>query len=424
MALQDYRLDCSGCTRCSVCKWVPFYELKRVETSCICPAVKKYGFHAYSGGGKLNVALSVMEEHAPMSPAVADIAYKCNLCGGCDYTAKLIRKDYEVAEVIEELRFACVEAGQTIPAHQALIAGMTGEGNCAGKAAADRIDWAGVVPAKRVSEGGQGEVFFYAGCYAAFDAVVAERAGAVLDLLVKAGIDVVVAGGDERCSGSEALQLGYAKEGKQAAEALLEQVRKSGAKTIVTPSAHSFAAFRYYYPRHGLDLGDVEVLHLTELLDQLVADGNIVLSTPVPLTVTYHDPCNLGRRAEPFIPLWTGNKKDRPLSRMRTGEKGVYEPPRRLLEAIPGVALVEMDRIRGYAWCCGGGAGVPEAFPELTRLAASERIKEAGFTEADALVSACPRCESVLAEAARVAGTDIEVLDVVDLVLRSVGDAR
>jgi heterodisulfide reductase subunit D len=93
MALLDYRLDCARCSRCSACKWVPFYQLKRVETRYICPAITKYGFHAYSGGGKLNVALSVMEEHAPMSRSVADVAYKCNLCGACDYTAKIFRKD-------------------------------------------------------------------------------------------------------------------------------------------------------------------------------------------------------------------------------------------------------------------------------------------------------------------------------------------
>ena len=423
MALQDYRLDCAGCTRCSVCKWVPFYQLKRVESRYICPAVTKYGFHAYSGGGKLNVALSLIEDHAEMSPAVADVAYKCNLCGACDYTAKIYRKDYEVAEVIEELRFACVEADQTLPEHVALIAGMKKEGNCVGKTAAERLDWTAGVPVKKLAEGGRGEVLFYAGCDSAFDQDVADRTKAVLALLVGAGVDVVVAGVKERCSGSEALQLGYLEEGKPAAKALAKQVQESRAKVIVTPSAHSYSAFRYYYPRHGFDLG-VRVLHLTELLDQLVVDGKIALSKPVPLTVTYHDPCNLGRRAEPFIPLWTGNKKDRPLSRVRTGEKGVYEPPRRLLEAIPGVTLVEMDRIRGYAWCCGGGAGVREAFPELTELAASERIKEAGFSQADALVSACPRCESVLADAARAAGSHLQVLDVVDLVLKSAGDAR
>jgi heterodisulfide reductase subunit D len=423
MALQDYRHDCAYCTRCSVCKWVPFYQLKRVESRYICPAVTKYGFHAYSGGGKLNVAFSLLEKHIEMSPAVADVAYKCNLCGACDYTSKLYNKDYDVAEVIEELRAACVEAGQTIPEHKDLIAGMKNEGNCVGKTAAERLDWTVGAPVKKLSEGAQGEVFYYAGCENSFEQAAVDRTKAVLALLAKAGVDLVAAGVQERCSGSEALQLGYRGEGKAAAEALARQVRASGAKLIVTPSAHSYAAFRYYYPRNGVDLG-LPVIHVTELLDQLVTDGTISLVKPVPLKVTYHDPCNLGRRSEPFIPLWTGPKKDRPLSRVRTGEKGVYEPPRRLLRAIPGLTLIEMDRIRAYAWCCGGGAGVREAFPGLTELAGSERIKEAGFSGADTLVSACARCESVLAAAARAAGGDLQVQDVVDLVLMSAGDAR
>ncbi len=124
------------------------------------------------------------------------------------------------------------------------------------------------------------------------------------------------------------------------------------------------------------------------------------------MTVTYHDPCHLGRQGEDYVP-WSGTEKkifgqavvrDPPKPRY-TGAFGVYEPPRDVLKAIPGLKLVEMERNREAAWCCGAGGGAREAYPEFSVATANERIEEALTTGADAIVSARPWCEQNFGDA-------------------------
>ena len=105
----------------------------------------------------------------------------------------------------------------------------------------------------------------------------------------------------------------------------------------------------------------------------------------------------------------------------RQGWFGIYDPPRNILKSLPGIELVEMERIREYSWCCGSGGGVLEAFPEYSVETATERLKEALSTGADALVTSCPWCESIFKEAVQETGIDLKIYDVNDLVRFSMG---
>ena len=117
--------------------------------------------------------------------------------------------------------------------------------------------------------------------------------------------------------------------------------------------------------------------------------------------MTYHDPCHLGRLGEPYI-HWEGKEIPDTYADLthretfRRGTYGVYEPPRDVLKSIPGLELVEMDRTKEYAWCCGAGGGVRETNPEFAQWTARERIAEAESTGAEAIVTACPGCEANL----------------------------
>ena len=140
------------------------------------------------------------------------------------------------------------------------------------------------------------------------------------------------------------------------------------------------------------------------------------------MRVTYHDPCHLGRKGEPYIGDWTGkNKLERPEREKRQGWFGIYDPPRNILKSIKGVELVEMERIREYSWCCGSGGGVLETFPEYSMETARERLEEALSTGADALVTSCPWCENIFEEAVKETGIDLKIYDVNDLVRLSMG---
>ena len=107
------------------------------------------------------------------------------------------------------------------------------------------------------------------------------------------------------------------------------------------------------------------------------------------------------------------------MSMKRDGKKGVYDAPREVLAAIPGVELQEMERIKEYSWCCGAGGGVYEAFPEFAEWAARERIEEALATGAEALVTACPWCEKVFRQAVNEMNSGLTIYDISDLVIKS-----
>ncbi len=216
---------------------------------------------------------------------------------------------------------------------------------------------------------------------------------------------------------------------------MLEQWAAAGVKTVVTPCADCRHTFTRAYPKYeGASEDMPEILHTVECVDRLVKDGRLELTAPVPLTVTYHDPCNLGRQGEPYT-QWEGVEKkiygqavvyDPPRPR-HNGANGVYDAPRDVLAAIPGVELVEMERSREAAWCCGAGGACREAFPEYSAATAAERVEEAASTGAEALVTACSRCELNFAEAVAAdtasggPGADLQVHDVLELVALSAG---
>lgn len=116
---------------------------------------------------------------------------------------------------------------------------------------------------------------------------------------------------------------------------------------------------------------------------------------------------------------WDGDKRERLRSLSRTGKNGVYDSPRNVLLSVPGLELAEMERIRQYAWCCGAGGGVIDAFPEYAAWTAAERLEEAASTGAEALVTSCPWCERVFTDAVEETGSDLVVRDLSELLLEA-----
>ncbi len=214
--------------------------------------------------------------------------------------------------------------------------------------------------------------------------------------------------------------MGYEDEARAQAELQVERLRQSGATELVTGCAHCYQYFKVLYDKLGLDTG-LTVRHTSEYLAELVEQGRLRPTRPVDLTITYHDPCHLGRLSEPWI-HWQGVQRERhmrvydPPRTFRRGTHGVYDPPRALLNSIPGVKLVEMDRIREYAWCCGAGGGVRESNPDFAAWTASERLGEAEATGAEALVTACPHCARNLSDNS----SDLAVYDVVEILDKSI----
>jgi Fe-S oxidoreductase len=239
-------------------------------------------------------------------------------------------------------------------------------------------------------------------------------------LLRDAGVDIGIMGKDESCCGGRAYDMGYQGEYAKFAENAIKLWKTRGVKTVVTSCADCYHAFSRLHPSLSMHF---EILHTTQYLDRLIKEGKIKLTKTIPMRVTYHDPCHLGRQGEPYVP-WEGVEKKilgqvvvyEPRKPRYNGAWGVYDPPRDVLKSIPGLELAEMERIREYAWCCGAGGGAREAYPEFSNWTATERLEEAKSVGAEAIVSACPWCERNLTDAINTTGDKIKVFDVADLV--------
>ena len=205
----------------------------------------------------------------------------------------------------------------------------------------------------------------------------------------------------------------------------IEAWGNAGVKTVVTACSDCYTAFKVWYSRFGHN--EFEILHITEYLARMIKEGKIKFTKEVPMTVTYHDPCHLGRLSEPWVP-WEGKEKkvlgqlvlQDPPKTWRRGENGVYEPPRDILKSIPGIKLVEMPRIKEYAWCCGSGGGVKEAYPDFATWTAGERIDEAKSTGAEAIVTACPWCERNFIDTISERGEKMKVYDIIELLQEAI----
>jgi Fe-S oxidoreductase len=381
-------------------------------------------FHAYSAGGRMIAALALLDGRIDYTDKLVEIVYQCQMDGACDVSCK-VNRDMDPLEVMLELRAKCVEEGQVLPAHMVMIESLRSDDNVLGEPKAERGKWAEGLDVKDITKE-KAEVLYFAGCRYSFDRDLQKTARDAISLLKTAGVDVGISGKEEACCGGRAFEIGYRGELIKYAEHNMETWNAAGVRTVVTPCSDCYGAFKFHYPRIGKEM-NFEVLHITEYLDRLIKEGGLKPIKKVPLKVTYHDPCHLGRLSEPYIP-WEGVErkvlgqviiKDPPRE-YRRGTSGIYEPPRDILRSIPGIELLEMERIKEYAWCCGAGGGVKEAYPEFALCTADERIEEAKATGAEALVTACPWCERNFRDALERSGAKIKLYDIVELLLEAI----
>lgn len=315
-------------------------------------------------------------------------------CTACFTCVERCPKDVQPAELVISLRGELVESGRVPETVGTALMGVFRQGNPSGMARADRETWAdGVEPsleqAKEAAQEGC-EMLYFVGCIPSYDQRVQPVARALMKVFEKAELDVGTLGTDETCCGNEIRRMGEVGLFEMLVEENGELFRGVGAQEIVTTSPHCYNTFKNEY---GLD--EMQILHYTQLLAQLLEDGVLSFPGQVDKKVTYHDPCFLGKQNQ------------------------IYDEPRAVIEAIPGVELVEMDRNRERSLCCEGGGG--RMWVEGTNLEerlAFQRVQEAAETGADVLAVACPFCLLTLEDAVKVQGLDdqLQVMDIMELV--------
>jgi Fe-S oxidoreductase len=421
MSLEQYKGDMEMCCRCSACKFIPMQKIKGADFSYVCPSISRYNFHSYSGGGRMNIGAAALKNGFNYTDRLLHIVYNCQMCGACGVSCNYAM-DMEVLQPINEFRIRCVEDGKTNPALDKVISGLRKTGAMV-PVKGKRGDWAAGLDLKNALKE-KVDVLYHAGCLTSYDPSVWKLARATVKILQKAGVNFGIAGDAETCCGGRAYQMGYKDDFLSQAKKNMAMIKKAGIKTLVTGCADGYQAFKVLYDKFDLK-GDLEVLHITEYIDKLIKSGMLKLNKKVNLSVTYHDPCYLGRLGETWI-HWKGKKVpgDKfifdPPKEYRRGTRGVYEPPRDVLKSIPGIKLTEMTRIKEYSWCCGAGGGVIDSNPDFAKWTAKKRIDEAISTGAEALVTACPWCEKTFNQAIKESSTDLKVYDIVELVAKAI----
>jgi Fe-S oxidoreductase len=410
-ALKNYAYTMVSCNHCGQCKWILGPKMRGWKYAEICPIHSRYHFDAHSGQGLINIAQELLEGELKYEDGLIEHIYTCTTCGACDINCKSIR-DMEVLDTILALRARCVEDGQgPMPEHKECARLVGKDHNIYGRPHEQRFDWL----SRDVQLSEEARVVYFAGCATSY--LHPEIARNTARILNAGGMEFKVMHTGEFCCGAPLWRTGQIEASEKVVRHNLETFRSQGIKTVITSCAECYGTFRGFYPRTA-EL-DFEVLHITEVIQTMLKEGRLNLRKNLPMKVTYHDPCLLGRLSEPYIP-WSGQIKafgyHDPPKLWRRGTNGVYGAPREVLKAIPGVVLIEMTRNEENAFCCGAGGGVPMAFPDFALWTALERIDEARSTNAQAIVSCCPFCESNLEKAIGTGNSTIRYYDLTELV--------
>ena len=418
MPLEDYADMVKKCLRCSVCKWIPQIQIKSQKFATICPSIDRWNFHSYSGGGRIIVALSVLMNRIEYSDKLLDVVYKCTECGGCSISCKFLNK-LEPLEIIQELREKLVEDGYgPLPIHRDYIDKTENFHNPYGEPHEERFSW---LP-DDVKINKKAKLAYYVGCTSSYRRK--EIAIATARVLSRAGVDFTILGPDEYCCGSPLFKAGAKEQMLELMQHNIKTIEEKGIEEVIMSCAGCYSTFKADYPRFMKY--NFKVTHTSEFFERLIEEGKLNLKKPINLKVTYHDPCHLGRNSEPYEE-WNGQivepmpivKLEIPPKPRRRGTYGVYEPPRNVIKKIPGLNLLEMERIKEYSYCCGAGGGVKAAFPDFALYTANTRLEEVEATKAEALISTCPFCSTNLKDAIKERGNNIKFYDLSELILEA-----
>jgi len=280
-----------------------------------------------------------------------------------------------------------VRLGETVTRHY----NISGDDNMA------RLIWSqnlpqppvGVKPLRRTAE-----TVYFVGCVSSFYPRAYAIPQALVEVLAEAEVEFTTLGGEEWCCGYPLYVAGLREQMAALARHNVERVREVGARRVIFTCPSCYYAWSHLYPEVA-DVRGLRLQHATESLAEMLADGHLKLG-PVEDVMTYHDPCDLGRKM------------------------GVFEAPREVLARIPGLELREMEATRENSLCCGGGGDVEIADSTVTLGVAVRRLTQARATGAQTVASACQQCRRTLQEAARQNRIRMRAVDVVELVWLSV----
>jgi Fe-S oxidoreductase len=378
-------LDAYACIMCNRCQEAcPAYETGKVLSPAALEINKRYFLN--QEGSKLAAGQAsgqtLLEFAIP-----AEAVWACTACGACVEVCPVGNEP--MRDILEIRRYLVLTENAFPEQFQASFRGMERAANPWNIGADQRMAWAEGLSVPTTATRPHPELLWWVGCAPATDARAQKTARAFAEVLQSAGVEYAVLGPAERCSGDPARRSGNEYLFAELAMANVETLDAVAPKRIVTTCPHCLHVLKNEYRAFG---GNYNVIHHTQLIDELVAGGKLRLRDAEGVALTFHDPCYLGR------------------------QNRISEAPRRSLQAV-GVEVKEMPRNREMSFCCGAGGGQMWKEEEHGRERVSaDRLREARSTGSGTLAVGCPFCMIMLNDAARQEGGDIEVRDVAEIV--------
>lgn len=372
MRLKGITEEVYKCIRCGWCR------------EKVCPIREELGFESTYARGIVLIARGLLEKQLNYSTGLANRLYLCLECANCVEHCPL---DVDVLGIMNAMRQDLAKAGLPPEIFKQVDLYVDSTKNPLGIERSEIVKWSEGLNLPRKSE-----VLFFVGCYSSYK--FPEIARATVRILRQAGIDVAYLAEEEWCCGAAQYIDGSADLAERLMVHNLEEIKNSGAKKVVTTCAGCYTSLKHEYPKRMGEL-PFQVLHITELLEDLINEAKIDFKNKIKKRVTYHDPCHLGRHS------------------------GLYDEPRKILSHIPGLELVEMPRNRENTRCCGGELVLINVFPELGKKLPEIRVDEAANLGVNDLVTSCPLCVSNLRIPAK--KRKIKVYDLPLLVAEAMG---
>jgi len=386
MTLADFKYadTIHRCFRCGYCKFPT--DWTDVNN---CPAYARFRLETYSCGGRLWLTRAWLSGDITWTEHLAQILYSCTACKNCEIKCPL-RFNVDILNMITAAKSEMVEAGKIPAAVKEFLENIQRQGNPYGNSRAKRGEW---LKGTGVEQYQGQDYLYYVGCEGSYDTRAQQTAIALAKILQKASVSFGVLGNEENCDGNEVSKLGEEALFEMLAEDNIGRFKSLGVKKIVTLSPHSYNAMKNDYPKYD---GNFEVSHYTQLLQNLIKEGKLRIPGKLNTRVTYHDPCFLGR--------WNGE----------------YDAPRAILNSIPGLQLIEMEKTKDGALCCGGGSGnfYIDSLGGSEDSPARRRVREANKTRVNVLAVACPNCLTMLEDAVKAEGLEggLAVKDISEIV--------
>ena len=392
---QKELLDLYACTECGRCQSVcPAWNTGKPLSPKL--LIMDLRDHLLEEGPDVlrRMAAGETPDQVALVPGIVDddVVWSCTTCGACVQECPV---DIEHVDTIIDLRRALVMGESRFPAEAgAMLRNLESRSNPWGVAQSQRTDWAEGLDVA-VVDGAAPEYLYWVGCAGSFDERARDISRAVAQLLRRAGVSFAILGPRELCTGDPARRMGNEFLFQTLAEQNIETMNTAGVSKVIANCPHCFNTLRNEYPQYG---GNYEVIHHSELLGRLVADGRLNPTEQVDTLLAYHDPCYLGRHNQ------------------------VYDEPRDVLASVPGVRTVEMPRHKERGMCCGAGGARMWMEEGIGKRINGERMDEAAATGADIVGVACPYCLIMLDDGAKGRGDTTEVLDIAQVLRRSLPD--